>query len=260
MGAQLALAAFGFANLADLKPVARALLVFMALRALDDGTGKGKPERRSFMKRSQLAVGIGRMMPDREPGPDASAEAHQAWDADDQAVSRALRSLKTTGAIREVAPAHAGRTSEYEICLDLASRKNSRTGSQTVPLIPTKNEPVGVRFVTELGDGERTPKKQVRNNQKQMREIHHFPGPPHVATILVTEDRADAIELESPLNSRGETAGILKQNAPNVPQTVPSATTWDGMCALHREYPGGPCDRCARDAAETQTAARRQVA
>lgn len=187
MGAQLALAAFGFANTADLKPVARILLVFMALRALDADSETGQKARRSFMKRSELGVAIGRMMPDREPGPAASLEERKAWDADDQAVTRALRALKAAGAIREVGSAYTGRTTEFEVCLVNNSHDHTDPPSRNVPHSPTKNEPTGVRFVNRQGDAERTPKEPSMNHEEQEREQPDLTAQPHLQAVTVTE-------------------------------------------------------------------------
>lgn len=133
MGARLALEAFAFANMANLRsprpnaklalpPTARVLLVYMALRALDEDSPSGQQARRSFMKRSELGLAIGRFMPDREPPLSADEGLRRAWEADDQAVKRALRELKAVGAIREIRPARAGRTAEFELTLGLPAR------------------------------------------------------------------------------------------------------------------------------------------
>jgi hypothetical protein len=133
MGARLALEAFAFANMANLQsarpkaklalaPTARALLVYMALRALDDDSPSGQKARRSFMRRSELGLAIGRFMPDREPPESADVALRRSWEADDQAIKRALRELKAVGAIREIRPARAGRTAEFEITLGVISR------------------------------------------------------------------------------------------------------------------------------------------
>jgi hypothetical protein len=133
MGARLALEAFAFANMANLQsarpkaklalaPTARVLLVYMALRALDDDSPSGQKARRSFMRRSELGLAIGRFMPDREPPESADVALRRSWEADDQAIKRALRELKAVGAIREIRPARAGRTAEFEITLGVISR------------------------------------------------------------------------------------------------------------------------------------------
>lgn len=140
MGANLALEAVAYCNTKQIEATPRVLLMWMALRALDDDSARpGSPARRSFMRRQELAVGLGRMMPDRKPRED-DVEALRAWDADDQAVTRCLRRLKVANAIEEVGRAHNGRTVEYEINL-------GRPSSLTVPLSSTVSVPVGGRSV-----------------------------------------------------------------------------------------------------------------
>lgn len=149
VGARLALEAFAFANMANLRsarpkaklalaPTARVLLVYMALRALDEDSPSGQQARRSFMRRSELGLAIGRFMPDREPPATADGGLRRAWEADDQAIKRALRELKAVGAIRELRPARAGRTAEFEITLGVTSRgmdsdpsRGTNSGSRT---------------------------------------------------------------------------------------------------------------------------------
>jgi hypothetical protein len=182
VGAKLALAAYAYANTHKLKPVPRALLAYMALRALDEDSGSGQKAGRSFMKRSALGVGIGRMMADREPSADAPAEERKAWDADDQAISRALRSLKAVNAIREISSGHSGRTSEFDICLGKTTSAALQPDSKNVPLSPTKNEPVGVRSMTRRGTLSVPPRNQMNQEEQWQRqtpnsEPSHLPLP-----------------------------------------------------------------------------------
>lgn len=147
MGARLALEAFAFANMANLRstrpnaklalsPTARVLLVYMALRALDEDSSSSQRARRSFMRRSELGLAIGRFMPDHEPPPSADDSLRRSWEADDEAIKRALRQLKAVGAIRQIRPARAGRTAEFEITLDVVSRGTNyaqRRGMNSTP-------------------------------------------------------------------------------------------------------------------------------
>lgn len=154
MGANLALEASAYCNLRRIKPVPRCVLVYMALRSKDDASGTPEyPARRSFLSRAQLGLAIGRFMPDREPGPDAPVEERRQWDADDQAIIRALRALKTAGAIREVASARPGRTVEYELCLGRGEV------TKRPPQGDAERHPRGTFFDSE-SDAHRPPKEQ----------------------------------------------------------------------------------------------------
>ena len=73
LGGQARVEAFAFANMANLRstrpnaklalsPTARVLLVYMALRALDEDSSSSQRARRSFMRRSELGLAIGRLI------------------------------------------------------------------------------------------------------------------------------------------------------------------------------------------------------
>ena len=159
MGARLALEAFSFCNARNVPPVARAVLVYMALRALDEPSASGQPARRSFLRRSELGLAIGRMMPDREPPADAPIEQRREWDAADQAIVRALRLLKKEQGIREVAAGRAGRTVEYELVM--AGALFTERPPETDTHVST-----GGRLVTFSTDAQRPPKEPLMNQKK----------------------------------------------------------------------------------------------
>lgn len=173
MGASLALEAIGFSNQSQIPYAPRCLLIWMALRALDDASARAeRPARRSFLRRSELALGLGRFMPDTAPGTDASEEIRLAWDADDQAVVRALRALKNAGAIRQVAAGRNGRTVEYEIHL-------GNEGSLSVPLKPTLSVPLGGRLVT-FEPTLTVPPRSTEDYKEQQGGQDHLSAPSHL--------------------------------------------------------------------------------
>ncbi len=160
MGASLALEAVGYCNQMGIAPVPRNLLLFMALRALDDQSGSpAQPARRSFMRRAELGVGIGRTMADRQPAADAPEAERLAWDADDKAIVRALRSLREADAIREVSHGHNGRTSEYVINLGQSQFGGIRwEDRKRHPSKDTNRHPTG-HPASPNGDSQRHPKE-----------------------------------------------------------------------------------------------------
>jgi hypothetical protein len=192
MGATLALQAVGFANLAKLNPTARCVLNYMALRALDDASATPQtPSRRSFMRRSELGLAIGRFMPDSEPGPDAPIEERRQWNADDQAIWRALYCLKAAGAIKERRKARTGWTVEYEIILDdRVSQNVALEGAQNVAL-----DPVPATKNVAPGFTERSPNEYPRNNTLGNRPRTTSPKrAPHFQPV----DNSDALEWAVP--------------------------------------------------------------
>ena len=160
MGAQLALEAIGYSNTKAIPPVPRNLLLFMSLRALDDQSGStSQHARRSFMRRSELGVGIGKTMADRQPSTDAPRSERLAWEADDKAIVRALRALRQADAIREYSPGHNGRTSEYVINLGRTDLGGSRyEDRKRHPSQDTDRHPTG-HEVSPNGDINRHPKE-----------------------------------------------------------------------------------------------------
>lgn len=134
MGAQLVLEAIAYSNTANIDYAPRCLLLWMAVRALDDASATpDRPARLSFMSRAQLGVGMGKFMPDREPGPDASAEEHRKWNADQRAIGRAVESLKASGAIVEVERGRNGWNATYLIDLGRRSASTFPTLSVHLP-------------------------------------------------------------------------------------------------------------------------------
>ncbi|PZO60058.1 MAG: hypothetical protein DI639_04495 [Leifsonia xyli] len=119
MGARLVGEAFAFAALRPVSDTAFRLLVFMCLRSLDQASAKGQEGRYSFMRRAELAKGLGRDMPDAKPGPTATLEEVRVWKKHDQAVTRALKELVDVGAVHRVAAGRKGWTATYLICISL---------------------------------------------------------------------------------------------------------------------------------------------
>lgn len=191
MGAKLAMAAIGYANATGISMTPRALLLWMALRALDDDSPTGQTSRRSFMRRSELGVGIGRMMPDREPGPDASAEARSQWNADDQAVGRALRELKRSGAIAEVGSAHNGRVSEFEICLGSYPQADQNATDEISKRSPSfsESESVGLRNLKLRTSQNVAPINHLMNHHETRGEQQQVAGESYVAAVDNSKER-----------------------------------------------------------------------
>ncbi|WIB25778.1 hypothetical protein [Curtobacterium sp. MCSS17_015] len=94
------------------------LLVYMCLRSLDETSAKGQAGRHSFMRRAELAKGLGRDMPESKPGPGAALEDIRLWKKHDQAVTRALKELVELGAVHRVASGRKGWTATYLICVN----------------------------------------------------------------------------------------------------------------------------------------------
>ncbi len=98
----------------DLDHAPHRLLAYMAVRALDVST-EGKPARRFYGGREELAVALGRALPDPTPG---DAEVRRERLAAFRAVDRAVAALVSAGAVRVVRHAHTGSTAEYALQLD----------------------------------------------------------------------------------------------------------------------------------------------
>lgn len=118
MGARLVGEAYAFANLRHVSDTAFRLLVYMCLRSLDETSAKGQAGRHSFMRRAELAKGLGRDMPESKPGPGAALEDIRLWKKHDQAVTRALKELVELGAVHRVASGRKGWTATYLICVN----------------------------------------------------------------------------------------------------------------------------------------------
>ncbi|GAA4147115.1 hypothetical protein GCM10023068_22120 [Leifsonia shinshuensis] len=185
MGATLALEASAYCNLHQIDPVPRCVLVYMALRSLDDASGAAeRPARRSYLSRAQLGLAIGRFMPDREPPPDAPLEQRRQWDADNKAIVRALRTLKAAHAIREVASARPGRTVEFEICLGRGA------DAQRHPSGDAHRPPRGTLTVPET-DAHRPPKE----NEEKSGEVggrNSAGRAPHFQPVDNSDERKSA--------------------------------------------------------------------
>lgn len=119
MGARLVGEAYAFAALRPVSDTAFRLLVFMCLRSLDETSAKGQEGRYSFMRRAELAKGLGRDMPDGKPGQGATLGEVRVWKKHDQAVTRALKELVDVGAVHRVAVGRKGWTATYLICISL---------------------------------------------------------------------------------------------------------------------------------------------
>lgn len=176
MGAKLALEAVAYCNLKRIDPVPRCLLMYMALRALDDASGSpDRPARLSFLRRSELGLALGRFMPDRKPHKDAPEIERRQWEKDDQAIIRALRALKRAGAIREVSAGRNGRTVEYEISLGIDQ-------SLSVPLDQSLSVPLDLRSVSNLQSLSVPPRSTEDYKEKQGGQ-DHVPALTHLSAV-----------------------------------------------------------------------------
>ena len=70
----------------------------------------------SFMRRSELAIGLGRTMPERRPLA-SDFDATRQWKADDQAIVRVMQELIGVGAVHRISAGRRGWTATYHLCL-----------------------------------------------------------------------------------------------------------------------------------------------
>jgi len=118
VGAQLVGAAFAFAADAHaagkgLKPNEHALLMFMALTALDTDASP-----RYFAAREQSAFALGRRVPDEPDPDDPDAESIEAERrAAFERVRAATQGLVKAGAIKSVRRGRAGQRAMYQLTL-----------------------------------------------------------------------------------------------------------------------------------------------
>lgn len=190
MGAQLAIEAIAYANTVGLDYAPRCLLNWMALRAIDDSSATPeRPARMSYMSRAELGVGIGRFMPDREPGPDAPVEERRQWEADERAVARAVAALKAVHAIEEANKPRNGWTAKYRITLGRRSTSSfprakvtvaattkgdanhhPRTDGKRHPRTDVERHP-SRRSTSPRGDAQRDPKEEQEEPENQKDNI-----------------------------------------------------------------------------------------
>lgn len=123
-----------YANWAHLPDLGFRLLVFMAMKSMDNG----RPPL-FWLGREEMAVALGRRMP-TEPSPtDFSPRAEadrKARQADLQAVKRALMQLTKVGAAALHEAPVPGRRATYSLNLDGGTRYAARTQRST-PDVPT---------------------------------------------------------------------------------------------------------------------------
>lgn len=98
----------------DLDHAPHRLLAYMAVRALDV-PAEGKPARRFYGGREELALALGRVLPDPTPGDEAVRRERLAAF---RAVDRAVAALVSAGAVKVARHAHTGSAAEYALQLD----------------------------------------------------------------------------------------------------------------------------------------------
>jgi hypothetical protein len=116
VGSRLVNEAFAFSLTHPIADTDMRLLIWMCNRSLDQRSTSGQAPRQSFMRRSELALGLGRKMVD---GRDEALERGdiKQWKADDQALTRCLKRLVDVGAVHRLASGRKGRTATYYLCL-----------------------------------------------------------------------------------------------------------------------------------------------
>jgi hypothetical protein len=119
-----------YARWGDLADGPLRLLVYMSLTTLD------ADERPTFRRgREALAVGLGRMVPDRDTAdPGEIAERRRAF----KAVDRMILALKESGAITQIEAAGPGHTAAYALNLDL--RRTPISGDHSAEWTPANGD------------------------------------------------------------------------------------------------------------------------
>lgn len=147
MGLHLVAAAFEHARRAGLEHAPTRLLVYMSSVAYDPGTKADVEPCRFFQGRADMARALGKDMPDKKPGRDASPSERKAWEAGDAAVARALNALIEAGAIKRVTAGSRGWNAEFRVVPSAVDP--ALLGQRTVDLPDAERAP--------MADAERAP-------------------------------------------------------------------------------------------------------
>lgn len=161
----------------DLDHAPHRLLAYMAVRSLDVPEA-GKPARRFYGGREELAVALGRMLPDPVPGDEAVRRERLAAF---RAVDRAVAVLVSSGALRVVRHAHTGSTAEYALQLD-ARQDHGERGAED-----HGERRHSTTVTVDKHHADRGPKEQQEPSGTKIRNT----GVDHPSTVTVPRARCE---------------------------------------------------------------------